>query len=130
MNEGIYQITNKINGKKYIGSSINVFKRWKQHVADLHYGLHHSHLLQKDWDKYGLNDFTFEILEYVENKNDLLTIEQMWLDGEDINDLYNVSSSTTMHNISAPSDFVEDVFYCKKFFRGNTTAVKEEFNDS
>ncbi|MCY8922076.1 GIY-YIG nuclease family protein [Bacillus atrophaeus] len=111
--KGIYQITNKHNMKKYIGSSINVFKRWKQHVTDLHYGLHHSHLLQKDWDKYSLNDFTFEILEYVEDKKDLLKIEQMWLDGEDTNSLYNVLSSTTMHNISAPSNFVEDVFYCK-----------------
>ncbi|MGE6771609.1 GIY-YIG nuclease family protein, partial [Bacillus velezensis] len=30
--KGIYQITNKHNGKKYIGSSINVFKRWEQHI--------------------------------------------------------------------------------------------------
>ncbi|AFJ61945.1 MULTISPECIES: GIY-YIG nuclease family protein [Bacillus] len=111
--KGIYQITNKHNGKKYIGSSINVFKRWEQHINDLHYGVHHSHILQKDWDKHSLNDFTFEILEHVEKKKDLLKIEQMWLDGEDTDGLYNVLSSTTMRSISAPSSFVEDVFYCK-----------------
>lgn len=111
--KGIYQITNKHNGKKYIGSSINVFKRWEQHINDLHYGVHHSHILQKDWDKHSLNDFTFEILEHVEKKKDLLKIEQMWLDGEGTDGLYNVLSSTTMRSISAPSSFVEDVFYCK-----------------
>ena len=28
---GIYSIKNKINGKVYIGKSINIYNRWKQH---------------------------------------------------------------------------------------------------
>ncbi|MED7755560.1 GIY-YIG nuclease family protein [Bacillus licheniformis] len=109
--KGVYQITNKINGKKYIGSSSNVFKRWEQHVPDLHYGLHHSHLLQKDWKKYSLNDFTFEVLEYVEDKKDLLKIEQMWIDGEDVSTLYNVMLDTSLKRKSAPVDFLNSVFF-------------------
>ena len=28
---GVYKITNKINGKFYIGSSINIKRRWESH---------------------------------------------------------------------------------------------------
>ena len=35
MTIGIYQIQNKINGKIYIGQSINIKKRLKQHLRDL-----------------------------------------------------------------------------------------------
>lgn len=28
---GVYKITNNINGKVYIGQSININKRWKEH---------------------------------------------------------------------------------------------------
>ena len=29
---GIYKITNNINGKAYVGQSINIKDRWKQHI--------------------------------------------------------------------------------------------------
>jgi len=32
---GIYCITNKINGKQYIGSSIDLNARWKKHLSSL-----------------------------------------------------------------------------------------------
>ncbi len=32
---GIYCIENKVNGKKYVGQSIDIYKRWKQHRNEL-----------------------------------------------------------------------------------------------
>ena len=29
---GVYQITNNVNGKFYIGCSTNILKRWKSHI--------------------------------------------------------------------------------------------------
>lgn len=55
---GIYKITNNINGKVYIGQSINIEKRWEQHK-----GCYCDNLLSKAFIKYGINNFTFEILE-------------------------------------------------------------------
>lgn len=77
--KGIYKIENKINKKVYIGSSNNIPKRWASHIECLLKGIHHNKLLQEDFNKYGLNNFTFEILEtYVDeaiSKYDLLKIE-------------------------------------------------------
>lgn len=39
---GVYLITNNINGKMYIGSSINIERRWKEHLRDLRNGNHHA----------------------------------------------------------------------------------------
>jgi len=60
---GIYKITNKVNGKVYIGESNNIYKRWQEHIDELNNNKHHSHKLQSDWNKYGEENFTFEILE-------------------------------------------------------------------
>lgn len=66
---GIYKITNLINNKVYIGQSIDIEKRLKDHINGLnnHYG-HNSHF-QNAWDKYGEDNFKFEILEEVYNCN-------------------------------------------------------------
>lgn len=60
---GIYKITNSVNGKVYIGQSINMKARWKDHINTLNRNDSHSILLQRAWNKYGGENFYFEILE-------------------------------------------------------------------
>jgi len=39
---GVYKITNIINGKVYVGESMDIDKRWDEHKLDLDNGVHHS----------------------------------------------------------------------------------------
>jgi len=57
---GIYKITNKINGKVYIGQSWNTEKRWKEHKAN-DKCTHNIHLYNA-FQKYGIENFEFEII--------------------------------------------------------------------
>ena len=56
---GVYRII--INNKSYIGSSINVYRRWEQHKRTLKNGNHDNSNLQKAYNKY--NKVEFELLE-------------------------------------------------------------------
>lgn len=49
---GIYSITNKINGKVYVGQSVNVYKRWKDHKYELNKNIHHNIYIYKE---HGIN---------------------------------------------------------------------------
>lgn len=60
---GIYKITNKENGKCYIGSSKDITRRFSQHRGNLRNNRHHSRHLQNAWNLYGEDAFTYEILE-------------------------------------------------------------------
>jgi len=77
---GIYCIQNKINNKRYIGSSVNIEKRWKNHRKNLLERKHHSPALQNAWNKYGEKNFIFLALEQVNDLNDLLIREQYYFD--------------------------------------------------
>ena len=62
---GIYKITNKTNGKCYIGQSTRIEKRWKDHYY-AHQNINdegYNYPLYKAMRKYGYDNFTFEILE-------------------------------------------------------------------
>jgi len=59
MEIGIYKIT--CNDKLYIGSSNNIRKRWRRHINDLNGNKHINIHLQRAFDKYGINNFKFEI---------------------------------------------------------------------
>jgi len=64
----IYQITNTINGKSYIGQSSNFEERWKKHLRDAarkigktstskKFAIHHA------INKYGAENFSFQVIQ-------------------------------------------------------------------
>lgn len=63
---GIYKITNTADNTSYIGKSKDIKTRFRKHKYRLNKGIHHNRFLQRAWDKYGSEYFTFEVLEECE----------------------------------------------------------------
>lgn len=74
---GVYKITNLVNGKKYIGSSINIYNRKHTHTTKLKNKKHPCKHLMFAYHKYGEDNFLFEVLEYCNNYTER---EQYYLD--------------------------------------------------
>lgn len=91
---GIYKITNNINSKIYIGSSVNLKKRFSSHISDLKNKKHRNIHLQRAWGKYGEDAFEFKILEYISDKEELLKWEQFYMDR------FNVCDDKIGYNIN------------------------------
>lgn len=70
-------ITNKITGDFYIVSSKDIKRRWAQHKISSSWKRQTKFKLYKDMTQYGLDNFTFEIIE---ETADLREKEQYWID--------------------------------------------------
>lgn len=88
MSSGIYKIVNNLNGKFYVGSSTNLHKRESDHFSGLRRGNHPNLYLQRSYNTYGEENFTFCILETCEIVY-LLEREQHYIDT--LNPEYNIS---------------------------------------
>jgi group I intron endonuclease len=84
--KGIYLITNKINGKKYVGLSNNINRRFAEHKCSLK---NKTTVLSKAFRKYSIENFEFEILEIVEDVKNLSDREIFWINK--INPEYNMN---------------------------------------
>jgi group I intron endonuclease len=73
---GIYRIVCIPTGKKYIGSSVNIKARLREHFAGLRRGTHRNPYLQHAFNKYGMDGFKAEPLFYC-GADDRLILEQM-----------------------------------------------------
>ena len=76
---GIYKITNLVNGKFYIGSSVKMMIRKREHLDKLRRNIHSNKHLQRAWNKYGQDNFEFSVIELC-SYDDLECREQHYLD--------------------------------------------------
>lgn len=75
----IYKITNIVNNKCYIGSAVDVYTRLAHHKYGLKHNKQINKHLQASYNKHGLVNFRFEVLEYITDKSKLLFREQIWI---------------------------------------------------
>jgi len=85
---GVYQIRNNVNGKILIGSSKDLKGILNRIKFQLKNNLHVNKNMQNDFNEIGEANFSFEILDYLEPKEDmernytkdLQILEKMWLE--------------------------------------------------
>ncbi|CAJ1004034.1 MULTISPECIES: GIY-YIG nuclease family protein [Bacillales] len=84
---GVYRITNRQNGKVFIGSTMNL-KTINGTQFQLNYGSHKNSKLQQEWNEYGKDAFDIEVVErlevkqdkYQETKDKLKKLEETWME--------------------------------------------------
>lgn len=117
-NCGIYQIRNKINNKIYVGSSINMYKRFKNHKITLLLNKHKNIYLQRAVNKYGIKNFIFEVIEFCD-KEKILIREDYYLQ------LLNCCNKSVGYNINPSAtggtQFTEEVI------KRRTITLKETY---
>lgn len=79
MTSAIYAIVNSVTTDMYVGSAVNVNRRWAVHLSNLRKGSHHCEHLQNAYRKYGADAFDWEIVEFVGRREDLISREQSWI---------------------------------------------------
>lgn len=84
---GIFIIRSKVNNKCYIQATQDLRGVMNGAVARLKGGLHPNRELQKEWDAFGAENFTMEILEHLEYdrdesktdyKEELAVLQMLW----------------------------------------------------
>ena len=75
----VYKITNVITGDFYIGSSKNIKRRWAEHKCQSTWRNNPNNQMYLDMNKYGLDKFSFQILEEVEIEQ-LKEMEQQFIE--------------------------------------------------
>lgn len=130
---GVYEIRNINNNKVYIGSSNDIQRRWNEHIRKLNNNTHHSYKLQGDWNIYGESCFIFNVLEEVKDENQLLIIEQQWLDKiKPYIDGYNVYPFADKYRLNF-KEYIETEDYIsiryESFYKANVDELQEIIPD-
>lgn len=115
----IYKITNTINNKSYIGQTIKTAEeRWKEHQAHA-FGSHpndQNKTLYKAIRKYGVENFTFEVLQdNIETFKQLDKAEIYWIDyyNSFVKGYNETFGGQQYHKILPNKEIIEDYYKTK-----------------
>jgi len=125
---GVYTITNKINGKVYVGSSADINKRWNYHRRKLSKNSHKNKHLQNAWNKYGKNNFEFRVMEECDRQSQY-SVEQKYLDAAEkspkkyYNQHYKATGSTIRTKLWTQEEYND----LKEYWLNNGTMKLYEY---
>jgi hypothetical protein len=85
---GVYQVRNIANGKIFIDSGQNIQGKINSCKFQLSHGSFMNKSLQEDFNRIGLDNFAFEIIDFLEPKedlkmdytDDLKLLEEIWIE--------------------------------------------------
>ena len=118
---GIYRITNTITKDFYIGSSKDVKHRWTCHKCQPSWNKYPNNPMYLDMQKYGVENFVFEILAEVESDK-LKETEQQFI--EMLNPTYNNINVKVLNTERRKK-------YCRKYTKSNKrTETCRKYNKS
>lgn len=86
--KGIYQIQNTLNGNSYIGLTNNIKRRIQEHRTPKNIK-NKDTVLARAFRKYGKDNFTFKVLEIVDDASQLAEREMYWI--EKLSPEYNMN---------------------------------------
>ena len=74
----VYKIV--VNEEVYVGSSITIDSRWREHINQLRGNRHHNIALQRHYNKYGEDSLAFSIIEACRDEETLREREEYWIE--------------------------------------------------
>jgi len=95
---GIYAIFNTVKNRIYVGSAVNIKRRYSEHKKLLIENRHSNKFLQNDFNQQN-QKFQFQILEMVDDSKNLINTEQQWINKyyDNQNTCYNICPTTGNH---------------------------------
>lgn len=87
MISGVYEVVNKISGKRYIGSATDIEYRFYCHKI----GKNSNKELQLDIERFGIENFDFCIIIEIDNEQEMKRLERELIENEDSTRLYNIT---------------------------------------
>lgn len=115
---GIYRITNKINGKSYIGQSVNIEERFKHHKKYRRKD-EDGKLLYRSINKYGIENFSFEIIDICKKEE---------LDEKEIYYIKKYESFKNGYNMTKGGESLCGYTFSKKSIQKRVKSVKNYYS--
>lgn len=124
---GVYKITNKKNNNIYIGISVDIKRRWKEHKNNYNKQLskEYNKILYKAMRKYGLNNFLFSIIEICDCE-ELRQREIFWI--KELNTYNNGYNETTGGDISG-ADINGEKHPNHKLSKNDVISIRISYNN-